>query len=163
MSKVNQVEELASRLEATYMAVIEAAEKCTDEQWKMRVEEEERPVGVVFHHMAYGIPPVMDWAMAVATGQGLPGVSREMVHEFNRQHAVQHALTSPADTIALMRQAGAAAVEQVRQLSDAQMATTTPFVLLGGNEITTSQVIEWFIVNHCHSHLEAIAKTLAAA
>jgi len=162
LSKGNQVEELASRLEATYMAVIDAAEKCTSEQWKLTVVEEERPVGVVFHHMAHGMPPVMDWAMAVATGKGLPRVSREMVEEFNRQHAVEHALAGQAETIALLRQVGTAAVEQVRQMSDAQMATTTPFILIGGNEITTFQVVDWFIVNHCHNHLKAIEKTLAA-
>lgn len=163
LSKQSQVEELASRLEAAYMAVIATAEKCTGEQWQMTVAGEERPVGVVFHHMAYSIRPATAWAMAVTAGNALPAVTREMVNEFNAQHAAEHAMAGQADTIALLRENGSKAIAKLRALSDEQLAMTAPFVLIGGNEIRTDQIMEWFILNHCHNHLGAIEKTLAEA
>lgn len=100
MSKT--VAELVAEVEAVHTDVVETARGCTAEQWEMVVPDEERSVGVVFHHIAVIYPLVADWAQKVANGEALPPLTFDAIHAMNHQHAEENADASQADTVALL-------------------------------------------------------------
>lgn len=154
------VEQLVQQIEDVTTAVVNAIETCRDDQWHIVIGSEGRSVGVVFHHIAYAYPFVVEWATKLATGAGLPAVTYDDVHALNHQHAESHATVNRTTTLAALQTNGAAAVEQIGRLNNADLAISTPFALIGGQPITVQQVIEWFLINHAHNHLSAINETL---
>jgi uncharacterized damage-inducible protein DinB len=154
------VQQLVSQIEAATATVAAAIEACSDEEWRIVIGNEGRSVGVVFHHITYAYPFVVDWALKLAAGEGLPAVSYDDIHALNHQHAEAHAAVDQATTLAELQANGAAAVRELGQLSDEVLAVSTPFALIGGQAITVQQVVEWFLINHAHNHLSAINETL---
>jgi hypothetical protein len=160
MSNQETVKTLIEQLETAVNAVITFAEQCTDEQWQTDIPEEGGTVGMVTHHVAFGIAPVMGWATAAATGGELPALTRDRLHQYNAQHAQQHASPNQAATIATLHEQKAAAIQKLNDLNDEQLAQPTTFALVGEQEITGQQMVEWFLINHCHNHLKNIKETL---
>ena len=154
------VEQLLAQVEAATAATRAAIEKCTEAQWKTQVEEEGRTAGVVLHHIAYAFPFVVRWALGVARGEGAPAVTYDDVHALNHQHAAAQADVDSATTLALLESNAAAAREALGQLTDTDLQTSAPFALIGGNPVTTQQMVQWFLVNHAHNHLGSIDETL---
>jgi uncharacterized damage-inducible protein DinB len=155
-----EAEAFANQMQEVNETVLAAAVACNAEQWETTVLEEARSVGVVFHHIGYVYPFIVDWATRVASGKELPPVTRDMVHDVNQRHAEEHATVSQTDTATLLRENGAALVDWIRSLNDVQLKMGTPFALVGGKEISTRQVVEWFALNHAQNHLKAIQSTL---
>lgn len=169
-------EALARRLEEATAAVIAVAEACTDEQWQTVVPEEGRTVGVLFHHIAYPTPLTAGWAMNVAAGNHLLRISRDAADSFNHDHADEYADVGKAETIALLKQVSADAAERLRTLSDEQLARTSPLrlpflsihavdehnaeELLGSEEISAAQIVEWNLIRHRYDHLRQIEAVL---
>jgi len=153
-------EALAAELEAVNGQIATAIEGCTAEQWGMTVAGEERPVGVVFHHMASIYPFAVDWSGRLARGENLPEIAYDVVHQYNAQHAEKSAGASAAEVKTLLAENGAALAAHVRGLSDEQLANRGPFSLVSGREVSAKQVVEWFAIGHARNHLEAIQKTL---
>lgn len=150
------LDELLAQIDAATAATRTAIENCTEAQWTTQVEEEGRTAGVVLHHIAYAIPFVVQWAVGVARGEGAPAVTYDDVHALNHQHAAAQAGVDPAATLALLASNAVAAREALGQLTDADLQTSVPFALIGGNPVTTQQMVQWFLVNHAHNHLASI-------
>jgi hypothetical protein len=150
---------LAQVAEAT-AATTAVIEKCSAADWETAVADEERPVGVVLHHIAYSYPFVVDWACQLARGEGAPAVSYDDVHALNHHHAEAQATVDKAGTLALLKANTVAAKEKVGALSDTDLQTSAPLPLIGGQEISVQQMVQWFLINHAHNHIEAITKTL---
>ena len=155
------VEQLLAQVEEATATTTAVIEKCTDAQWQTAVAEEERPVGVVLHHIAYAYPFVVEWACNLAQGEGVPAISYDDVNALNHQHAEAQADVDPASTLALLKSNAQAAQAQIGQLSDADLQVSAPFPLIGGQPISVQQMVQWFLVNHAHNHVEVISKTLA--
>ena len=51
MTTTSRAEEYAAQFEAINNEVIALVTECTDEQWRQPCANEERPVGVVAHHI----------------------------------------------------------------------------------------------------------------
>ncbi len=160
MSSQDEVKALVEKLETAVDTVITAAEQFTDEQWQTDIPDEGGSVGMVTHHIASGIAPIMDWAMKVAQGEELPPFTREALHQYNANHAQKHANPNQAETIVLLRENKAAAAQRLNSLNDAHLSQALPFALADGQEISTQQMVEWFIINHCHNHLKNIKEAL---
>lgn len=158
--KILTVEQLLTQVEEATAATTAMIEKCSPQDWQTVVAEEERNVGVVLHHIAYAIPFVVEWAINLAQGEGAPLISYDDVHALNHQHAEAQAEVDPAATVALLNTNTQAAQEQIGQLSDADLQVTASFPLIGGQDISVQQMVQWFLVNHAHNHLEAVEKTL---
>ncbi len=161
MSEQDNVKTLVEQLETAVNAVISFAEQCTAEQWQTDIPEEGGTVGMVTHHVAFGIAPVMGWAVAAATGGELPELTRDGLHAYNAQHAQKHASPDLAATIAALHEQKAAAIQKLHELNDEQLARPTTFALVGEQEISGQQMVEWFLINHCHNHLKSIKDALA--
>ena len=154
------VASLAEQVEATNEAVVAAAAACTPEQWQTPVPEDGRPVGVVFHHIAFAYPFIGNWATQVANGEALPPLTYDDIHNINAQHASANAEATQEETLALLRKNGTAVIAQIQSLQDEQLERTAPFTLTGGKEIKARQVVEWFLISHANNHLNDIRKAL---
>lgn len=159
-AEIVSVEKLLSQIDGATAATAELIKACTTEQWQMIVNDEERSVGVVCHHIGYAYPFVVDWALKLARGEGVPAVTYDDVHALNHQHAEGQAGVDPAAALALLEKNAAAAKEELGRLSDADLQTAAPFPLIGGKPITAQQMVQWFLINHAHNHLEAIHNSI---
>jgi hypothetical protein len=154
------VKQLRAQVEEATAAVKAVIEKCSEADWETAVPDEERTVGVVLHHIAYAIPFVVEWACNLAQDEGAPAISYDDIHSLNHQHAEAQASVDQATTLALLQTNAQATQEQLSQLSEADLQVAAPFALIGGQEITTQQMVQWFLVNHAHNHLSVIHKVL---
>ena len=159
-TEILTVEQLLAQIDEATAATTAVIENCSEVDWGTAVAEEERPVGVVLHHIANVYPIVADMACQLARGEELPLITYEDVHALNHQHAEAQANVDKAATLAFLNESTAEAKAKLGALSDADLQTSAPLPLIGGQEITTQQMVQWFLINHAHNHIEAIQKTL---
>lgn len=158
---MSKAEALIEKMNRANAAVIEFAEGCTAEQWQLPVVEEDgRPIGVVFHHIAVAYPFALDWAQKIGNGESLPAFSREQLTHFNASHAQKQTDTPQADTIAYLRQVTEETAVALQNLSDEQLAQTAPNPLMGGKTFSAEWVMQAFAINHAENHLKAIKATI---
>ena len=150
---------LAHQLEQANHGLIATIEGLSDAQWTAKTPGDGRSVGVVAHHVAVSHKAVAGIAGAIAHGQAVPPITMEMIHEGNAQHAAQHAHCTKAETLALLRQNGAAAVAAVRGFGDAELDRTATFPI---GTMSVAQVVERIMIGHAHDHHGTIKKALAA-
>ncbi|MCP4362540.1 MAG: DinB family protein [Chloroflexi bacterium] len=161
---MSKADSLIERMLATNVNVIQVAESCSATQWQLPVVEEDgRPVGIVFHHIAIAYPFALDWAQKISAGESLPDFDREALTVFNAQHAQEQTDTSQADTIAYLRQVTEETSAALLTLSDEQLERTAPNPLVGGQEFSGEWVMQAFAIGHAEGHLKAIKATVGMA
>jgi uncharacterized damage-inducible protein DinB len=148
---------LAHQLEQANHALIATIEGLTDAQWHAKTPGDGRSVGVVAHHVATSHKTVAGLATAIAHGQTVPPITMDMIHQGNATHAAQHASCTKAETLALLRQNGAAAVATVRGFGDAELDRTVTFPM---GEMSVAQVVERVLTGHAQDHHGTIKKAL---
>jgi hypothetical protein len=159
---------LAQQFEQANHALIATVDRLSDDQWRAKTPGDGRSVGVVAHHVAEGHKGIAGLAGAIAHGQPVPPLTMDMIHQGNATHAVQHAHCTKAETLALLRQNGAAAAATVRNagaappptvrgLGEAELdrAATLPL-----GTMSASQVIERILIGHVHDHHGSIQKAI---
>jgi uncharacterized damage-inducible protein DinB len=152
-------EALASQFEQANRELIGTVEACSDAQWKSKTSGETWSVGVVAHHVAQGHQGIAGLIKGAATGQASPGLTMDMIHQGNAEHAKQHANCTKEETLALLRTNGAAAASSVRGLTDEQLERSkeTP-----AGTMTVQQMIERILIGHVKGHQESIQATVTA-
>jgi len=153
--------ELASKLESANAAVIAALESCTDEQLAKKCEEGWSPA-CTGHHVALSHGGIGGLAIAIANGQPIPAITMDMINAGNAEHAEKYGNVSREETLALLRTEGPKIAEQVRALTDEQLARTAPMAFAGGQEWSAEQVIERVLIGHPMEHGASI-KAVAAS
>jgi uncharacterized damage-inducible protein DinB len=148
---------LAQNLEQANKELIATIEGLSDAQWHAKTPGDGRSVGVVAHHVASSHKTVAGLAGAIAHGQPVPTITMEMINEGNAAHASQHANCTKAETLALLRQNGAAAVATVRGFSDAELDRTVAFPM---GTLTVAQVVERVLTGHAQDHHGTIRRAL---
>ncbi len=134
---------------------------CTDEQWRQPCADEGRSVGVVAHHVAVvhrDFTRIIERLAAGATHS--PTSSMDDVHRSNAEHARDHAAVGRPETLALLRENGAALVRVLDQIGDEQLDRVAG--VFGGHELTVARVVEWVVIGHAAEHLASLRATLAA-
>lgn len=155
------VEQLLAQVEEATAATAAVIKQCSESDWKTALSDEDgRSVGVVCHHIASVYPLVVNGALQMTRGEGAPTFSYDDIHALNHQHAEAQASVDPDAALALLDSNSAAAKEQLGALSDADLQVTAPLPLIGGQAISAQQMVQWFLVNHAHNHLESIHKAL---
>jgi hypothetical protein len=158
-SSISRAEEYAARFEAINNEVIGLVTECTDEQWRQPCVNEERPVGVVAHHIGTVHSDFIWIVERVASGQTFsPNASMDVVHESNAQHAREHAEVGKQETLDALRTNGAALARSIRSLRDEQIDQIAG--TFGGNELTVAQVLEYIVLGHAAEHLGSIRSTI---
>ena len=148
---------LAQQFEQANHALIATVDRLSDDQWRAKTPGDGRSVGVVAHHVAEGHKGIAGLAGAIAHGQPVPPLTMDMIHQGNATHAAQHAHCTKAETLALLRQNGAAAAATVRGLGETELDRTATLPL---GTMSASQVIERILIGHVHDHHGSIQKAI---
>ncbi|MFI5008499.1 MAG: DinB family protein [Solirubrobacterales bacterium] len=149
---------LAQQLEQANHDLIATIEGLSDAQWHAKTPGDGRSVGVVAHHVATSHKTVAGLAGAIAHGQAVPNITMDMIHHGNAAHAAQHAHCTKAETLALLRQNGAAAVASVRAFGDAELDRTAALPM---GTVSVAQVVERVLTGHAVDHHSTIRRALA--
>jgi hypothetical protein len=153
---------LADQFERINAALIAAVQACSETDWASTCEGERWPVGVTAHHVAVSYPAFKDLVLGIANGAELPPITPEMLDGFNRQHAVDAAHCTRAETLDLLRHDGNAAADAVRALSDTQLDRTAAMALTGDAPVSAQRMVE-FMIDHPTDHLASIRTAIGKA
>lgn len=159
---VSRASELAERLEQGARALVTLASSLADDEWRMPLPHDGRPIGVVVHHVATVYPIEVELAMRLASGESIVGVTMADIHAMNAAHAAEHATVGKGEAIALLATNSAAAASVIRTLSDAQLDAAAPASLYGGAPVTCQFVLEDHAVRHSYHHAAGIRAALQA-
>ena len=155
-----RAEQLAKKFDEACREMNTTVEKLSDADWKKTTSGEKWTVGVVAHHVAVSHAGIAGLVDMVAKGKPLPNMTMDMIHEGNAKHAKEHANTTKAETLALLKENGSKAAGVVRGLSDEELARKAKMPI--GQEMTSAQVIEGILINHVNEHLGTIKATTGA-
>lgn len=158
-----RAEALAARIEEGAAGLATYAEGLSDAEWRSAVRgnwKDERPAGVIVHHVASVYPVEVQLARAIAGGNAVTDVTWEAVADMNAQHAKEHAGVSKTDTLALLRANSREAAAAVRTFTDQQLDMAAPFSLSFGAPVTAQFVLEDHAVRHSWHHLARMRKAI---
>jgi uncharacterized damage-inducible protein DinB len=147
---------LAKQFEQANHELIATVERLSDAQWKTKTAGEGWSVGVVAHHVAGGHQGISGFVKKIAHGEPF-SVDMDALHKSNAEHAIQFAHVTKAETLALLRQNGAAAAATVRGLDDAQLDRVG-----GSMGMTAAQAIERILIGHVRDHHSSIREAIGA-
>jgi hypothetical protein len=153
---------LAERLEQGARALIALASGLSDEEWRIRLPKDGRPIGVVVHHVASVYPIEIELAQTLAKGKPVTGVTSADIDAMNARHAADNANVTKEAAIDLLRQNSADAAAAIRALSDEALAKAAPLSLYSDAPLTCQFVLEDHAVRHSYHHLVRIRRALQA-
>jgi hypothetical protein len=157
---VKRSEALASRLEAGAAALASFASTLTETEWQSRLPGDGRKVGVVVHHVASVYPIEIQLAQALAAGNAITGVTRDVVKTMNHDHSnAQDGVTREA-ALALLAANSAVAAAAIRALSDEELDSAAPVSLNSDAPLTCQFMLEDHAVRHSYHHLAKIRAAL---
>jgi hypothetical protein len=148
----HRAKKLADRLRAFTDDVIAFVEGCSEKNWKKVCTTEDWPVGVTARHIGAGHFEAVGLARMMVNGEKLPDITMEQLVEMANAHARQHAECTREEVLRVLRRNGAALVDYVAGLSDAELDRTGHLALAGG-ELTAQQLIEAVILKSGGEHL----------
>lgn len=167
MGSMSRADELAADLESTYFAFADYLEGLSPDQWTLTAvnhpeisagEDEQRPVGVVAHHVGDDIPMFAERAFILARGEAMEPLAAAELDAANARHAAVNPSPDQAATAELIRDNAARAAELIRGLSDEQLARPGQGALSGW---TAEQLIRRVLIGHASWHEGSIRATLA--
>jgi hypothetical protein len=148
---------LANRIEQGAALLAAFAEQLSEAEWATPVSAtDQRPVGVIVHHVASVYHIEVGAARAIAGGNAVTDVTWEVIADMNAKHAREQAGTSKADTIELLRRNSREAADAVRTFTDDELDNAAPFGLSFGAPVTAQFVIEDHALRHSWHHLARI-------
>jgi quercetin dioxygenase-like cupin family protein len=152
---------LAWRYEQLTTALIATVAACTPAQWRAVCADTGWTVGVQAHHIAQNGEMIAGLIERVADGQPLPAITPAMIDAGNARHAVEFVNVTPEETVALLRENGAAFTRAYRMLTDAQLARTAK---LGPDRppMSTTQLIEYLAIGELERHGAHILSAIGA-
>jgi hypothetical protein len=157
-----RAEWLATTFERTVADLAALLAGCSEADWQRRCPDEERPVGVVAHHVAGGLHAQVEWLRLVANGKPLPPVTAEMIDETNAEHAVRHAHHTKDETLATLRRNSAEAAAVIRALTDEQLDRQGSMPLFGERPLSAEEVVRYVMIRHVIGHTRSIRAALTA-
>jgi hypothetical protein len=107
-------------------------------------------------------PLEIQLAQTLAEGKPIAGVTWDMVHEINANHARDFEGVTKQEALDLLRKNSAAAAAAVRALSDEELDRAAPVSLNSDAPLTCQFFLEDHPVRHSYHHLAAIRRALAA-
>jgi len=151
---------LADRLEFGAEALDALAAALTESEWNTRLPGDGRTVGVVVHHVASMYPLEIQLAQTLAEGKPIAGVTWDMVHEINANHARDFEGVTKQEALDLLRKNSAAAAAAVRALSDEELDRAAPVSLNSDAPLTCQFFLEDHAVRHSYHHLAKIRRAM---
>lgn len=155
-----RAEALAQRLERGARALDDLASRLTETQWQTSMPGDGRKIGVVVHHVASMYPVEIELAQVLAKGQPVTGVTWDVVHGINAEHARQHDGVTKEEALALLRRNSADAAAAIRRLSDAELDAAAGLSLNDDTPLTCQFMLEDHAIRHSYHHLARIRAAL---
>lgn len=156
-----RAEALADRIEEGAALLAAFAEGLSEDEWRKPVTAtDNRPIGVIVHHVASVYPIEVDVARAIGSGKALLDVTFEAIADMNAKHAQDQSGATKAETIELLRKNSHTAAEAVRGFTDEELDQAAPFGLSFGAPVTAQFVIEDHALRHSWHHLARIRKAV---
>jgi hypothetical protein len=152
----NRSEALAARLEAGAASLAAFAAALSETQWQTVIPHDGRKVGVVVHHVASVYPIEIQLAQSLAAGQAITGVTWDVVHKMNHDHAQESDGVSKEAALALLATNSATAAAAIRALTDVELARAAPVSLNSEAPLTCQFLLEDHAVRHSYHHLAKI-------
>ncbi|MCU0592847.1 MAG: DinB family protein [Desulfobacterales bacterium] len=146
---------LAGRLRGFSDDVIAFVEGCSKKNWKKACAKEEWPVGVTARHIGAAHFEAVDLVRMIVKGEKLPEFTMEQLVEMANEHARRHAACTREEVLGLLRRNGAALVDYVAGLSDAELDRTGHLALAGG-KLSAQQLIEAVILKSGGEHFASM-------
>ncbi|MBA2452946.1 MAG: DinB family protein [Chloroflexia bacterium] len=146
----------ADKFEDAHNEIVTTVEEMSEDRWKAMCAGEERTVGVVAHHVASSYASTFGIAQLAASGQPLPTVSWDMIHDMNAKHASENSTCTKAETLALMRGEGERVRSGIAELSDGQLDQKFVLPAFGPDEITVEFLINMLVIGHVGMHVPSI-------
>ena len=94
---------LANRLERGAEALAAFADALSDAEWKTRLPNDGRTIGVVVHHVATVYPVEIGLAQTLASGHAISGVTWDVIHAMNASHEMKQRVEALKSVIAWRR------------------------------------------------------------
>ena len=151
---------LADRLEQGARSLASLASSLTDEQWQTRIPKDGRKVGVVVHHVATMYPLEIQLAQVLAQGKPVTGVTWDVVHELNANHAKENDGVTKEAALELLKVNSSAAEGIIRGFSDQELDSAALVSLNADAPLTCQFMLEDHAVRHSYHHLNRIRETL---
>jgi hypothetical protein len=155
-----QADALADRLDVGARALADFASTLSSVEWQTRLPGDGRKAGVVVHHVASVYPVEIQLAQTVAGGKPVTGVTWEVIHGMNAEHARENDDATKEATLALLLRNATAAVQAIRALTDEQLALAAPVSLYADAPLTSQFVLEDHAGRHSYHHLARIRAAL---
>jgi hypothetical protein len=160
-NKHQRANALADRLEQGARALASFAGALTNEQWQASLLGDGRRIGVVVHHVASVYPVEIQLAQAIAAGNPVVGVTRQVIDDMNAGHAHDHEGVTKGAALELLRQNSAAAAAAIRALGDDDLDRAVTVSLYGDAPLTCQFFLEDHAVRHSYHHLARLRAALA--
>ena len=151
---------LANRLEQGASALATFASGLTDAEWRTRLPKDGRKVGVVVHHVATMYPLEIQLAQLLGAGKPVAGVTWDVVHQMNAEHAKEYDAVTKEAALDLLRCNSTAAAAAIRALSDEELDRAAPVSLNSDAPLTCQFMLEDHAVRHSYHHLDRIRAAL---
>lgn len=156
LTGMNAASQLADEYDSMMAQVIQVAESCSDDDWKVPCPNEERTVGVVFDHLAEGNPEVVGWIREFLAGRPVL-ITPEVLHARNADHA-RRAVNRPRhQTVKDLKTGSERTSHAIRALTEAELHETQEFGWAGRQEVAW---VASAALRHPRSHLKSIREAL---
>ena len=150
---------LADEYEAAHDEFVRLVESLSDDQWhragknfprRIDNEDENRPVGVIAHHVATNGDWIMQRIQTMLAGGPLAPVN---MREINAEQARAHANVSKEEVLRLMRSSRQRIADAVRSIPDSQLdiQRETP-----AGPMSAAQRVERVLIGHMKQHQGSI-------
>ena len=153
-----RAEALAKQFEVKAQEATAVLERLSDADWKKTTSAEKWPVGVVAHHLTVGHEIIAGLIKTIASGQSVPNLTMDALHEMNAKHAKEHANCTKAETLALHKKNATAAAAVVRGLGDAELDRSG--TVLAGMPPMNVEQLAGLLNRHVDEHLGSIRATV---
>jgi DinB superfamily len=132
---------------------IAEVESLSAERWRATCPDEGWSVGVSAHHVADWWPVIAGIVQTMADRGTVTPMAIADVHERNANHAARQVDCDKEETLALLRERGAAVSTLLRSLEDSQLdRSAAPW----GREVSSELLIVRNLIGHPRHHLAAI-------
>jgi hypothetical protein len=148
--------DLADEYDALMAQVFAVADGCSPADWTTNCANEQRPIGVMFDHIAEINADVVRWVQEFLSGRPVE-LTRETITQRNAQHMRTAAMRPREETLRDLKAGSLCTSEFLRSLTGEQLAVTQERGWAG------AQTVGWVAsvaIRHPASHLKSIREAL---
>jgi len=159
MDMNQRAQALAQHFTTLNAELISLIERSTESDLDQITTGEGWPVRVTAHHLAISHEPLAGLVQRIASGQPLPQLTLEMVHQANAQHATEYATVSKQAILDALQHSVAKAGTIISGLRDDALDRAVYFTLFNG-DVTAQAAIEALLIGHVSGHLASIKRAV---